>query len=673
MYIIAMASFRKFTNIMCNDASYMNEALSLINSSFQPIDSTLTALSTLPNSGGYLKNNGSGTLSWDSPISGLTANRVVLSASATTITDNANLTFTSNNLVLGAGYVDAKTFYYLGGNKFISVNGNYHISIGVGAFHLSSAVDGCTAIGGFALAGNTGAYNTAISYNALGKGTSGNYLIAIGVNSQYNNLSASYNIAIGHTTLFTNSTGDSNLAIGFQVLYNCIDGSANNGLGKGSLFNLTHGGINNAYGAYTLYNLTTGSANCCFGYYSGYTTNGSNNVYLGNYSGYSSTGSYNVCIGDDAGRNLQGGNYNTIIGGYAGRDMNATASFNVFIGWNAGGNETGSNLLYIANSATTTPLIYGNFSTPLVRINGRLDVTGAISDEDTSGGVWINKVGSLGGIYGLHSGGGTYNDLEIRCQATAQLYLSTTGKIGIATTGALGALCVNGGVSVGVDTDAGDNNLLVDGNIYIGTTTEYLSNSSNDVLLTTTANKTLKLGTVVYEDLQFPVLTGKVPSSHTPTWETFTTNTNAYSFTVDDYIDLSCVEIPHCWVQGSKGDFHLHVTLKDANSSGANRYAKFICYVAYALSNTTAWSAWTEVSTIGGELTIPTGTSALTSRYLDLGDLTLTGYTVGTQIRVRVKRIAATGGTEYASNIFITQVGCHLQNDTIGSRQETTK
>jgi hypothetical protein len=56
-----------------------------------------------------------------------------------------------------------------------------------------------------------------------------------------------------------------------------------------------------------------------------------------------------------------------------------------------------------------------------------------------------------------------------------------------------------------------------------------------------------------------------------------------------------------------------------------------------------------------------------------MGDLTLTGYKVGSQIKVRIKRIAATGGTEYNSHIFITQCGVHLKNDTIGSRAEITK
>jgi len=40
---------------------------------------------------------------------------------------------------------------------------------------------------------------------------------------------------------------------------------------------------------------------------------------------------------------------------------------------------------------------------------------------------------------------------------------------------------------------------------------------------------------------------------------------------------------------------------------------------------------------------------------------------------LRVKRIAATGGTEYAGSIFLTQAGVHLEADTVGSRTELVK
>ena len=172
----------------------------------------------------------------------------------------------------------------------------------------------------------------------------------------------------------------------------------------------------------------------------------------------------------------------------------------------------------------------------------------------------------------------------------------------------------------------------------------------------------------VYNDLQFSVGAGKVPAAHTPNYETFTTNTKEYSFAVNDYIDLASNEVPHSWKLATSGDLHLHVTTKGANSTGGDVFAKFTIYISYAQPT----GVWVETP-FTAELTIPNGTSALQFFYLDIGDIDLTGFGLSTQIKPRVVRIAATGGTEYSGNIFINQFGIHMQEDTVGSRTESTK
>ena len=172
----------------------------------------------------------------------------------------------------------------------------------------------------------------------------------------------------------------------------------------------------------------------------------------------------------------------------------------------------------------------------------------------------------------------------------------------------------------------------------------------------------------VWEDLQFPIETGKVPTSGYPDWEPFTAKTSAYGFAVDEKIDCQANELPHSWKLGTTVHPHLHITTKAANSTGGDRFAKFTIDIAYAKTGGT----WTETPRTA-ELTIPNGTAALQLFYLDMGDLALTGYTIGTEIKPRVKRIAATGGTEYSGNIFITQLGMHYERDALGSRTETTK
>jgi len=212
------------------------------------------------------------------------------------------------------------------------------------------------------------------------------------------------------------------------------------------------------------------------------------------------------------------------------------------------------------------------------------------------------------------------------------------------------------------------------GRVYLEDTSTYLDNNSGDIDVYTAANKTIELQTVVYDDVQFPTGSGKVPASNAPHWQALTTNTSSYAFIVDDYIDLQCAELPHWWKQGTNGDVHLHLTIHTLQNSGGNQYAKFTVWIAYVDTN----EVWVEQAAITKEITIANNTAANTALYLDMGDATLTNYLIGGQVKVRVKRIAATTGDEYGTgltdgDIYITQVGMHLQKDTLGSRQETIK
>jgi hypothetical protein len=120
---------------------------------------------------------------------------------------------------------------------------------------------------------------------------------------------------------------------------------------------------------------TTGWANTFIGCYAGlYNTMGSWNTYIGRSAGVTATGFHNTFIGYFAGNANTNGNYNTFVGGTAG--YGATGSGNVFLGYRAGYNSSGSNKLFIANSDTTAPLIYGEFDNRTLTINGNLEVIG---------------------------------------------------------------------------------------------------------------------------------------------------------------------------------------------------------------------------------------------------------------------------------------------------------
>lgn len=136
--------------------------------------------------------------------------------------------------------------------------------------------------------------------------------------------------------------------------------------------------------------LTTGGANVFAGYEAGRdNTTGDYNVFVGYDAGYqNTTGSYSTFLGLGAGRaNIQG-TINTFAGYYAGNStvdgsrnvyignqaggQNVSGTHNIFIGDHAGEFEPGSYKLYIDPTNTASPLIYGDFLTSTLEVNGQL-------------------------------------------------------------------------------------------------------------------------------------------------------------------------------------------------------------------------------------------------------------------------------------------------------------
>ena len=121
---------------------------------------------------------------------------------------------------------------------------------------------------------------------------------------------------------------------------------------------------------------STGNYNTFLGYGSGTNNNGSCcNTFIGFQSGrYNTTGASNTFIGYQSGAfGVNTGYNNTYIGFQSG--YHADANNSVFLGFKSGYNATRENILYIANSDTDNPLIYGEFDTGLVKVNGRLQST----------------------------------------------------------------------------------------------------------------------------------------------------------------------------------------------------------------------------------------------------------------------------------------------------------
>jgi hypothetical protein len=206
-------------------------------------------------------------------------------------------------------------------------------------------------------------------------------------------------IAIGYQALYTNKGRQSgNIAIGNKALFMAqrdviisttisgLSGSFNVAVGNNALQNNTGGFENTAVGGLAASNTTNGYSNTSIGGSAGRLgTTAIENTYLGRRAGYSNlTGNKNVALGYAAGWSNLG-------------------SGSVFLGNLAGYYDTSSNKLYISNSSTTTPLIYGDFAAKRLRINGTLELSGAtgagyvLTDVSGNGILALKPVGATGG------------------------------------------------------------------------------------------------------------------------------------------------------------------------------------------------------------------------------------------------------------------------------------
>ncbi|MCE7991050.1 MAG: hypothetical protein HEP71_03685 [Roseivirga sp.] len=179
--------------------------------------------------------------------------------------------------------------------------------------------------------------------------------------------------------LDTNTVAEENVLIGIESGNRLMTGIRNTFLGYRSGQNLTTGNSNVFLGTKAGRVNTTGSSNIVIGLRAGeLNETGSYNTLLGDQAGNKLKGSYNTFLGSSAGSSLQSGLGNVFLGTSAGLRSEA-GNLNVFLGARAGFSEMGSERLYIENSDSVSPLIYGEFDNDLVRVNGDLDVTGEIT------------------------------------------------------------------------------------------------------------------------------------------------------------------------------------------------------------------------------------------------------------------------------------------------------
>jgi len=320
-----------------------------------------------------------------------------------------------------SSYTNSAFFGYQAGHS----GGNNSVFVGYEAGKSDGVqlVNDTVAIGHQALTAlTTGAGNTAVGYQASDAMTVSAYTTSLGYQAlssvNATGTTADGSTAVGYQALTALTTGEQNTAIGYQAGDSITTASYNTllgyqaGRGHTNLFGLvaigsaagkggasystfvghmagagTSGNNNTAIGFQAL-NLTTGG--------------GTGNVAVGR-KALGGTGqlTQNVAIGELAGAGYGNKSNNVFIGYSAGSSL-TTGSSNVLIGYTAGNTlTTESNKLYIENSNSTTPLIYGEFDNDILRVNGTLQV----NDPSSTGYAFPTATGTLGQVLEVDANG----------------------------------------------------------------------------------------------------------------------------------------------------------------------------------------------------------------------------------------------------------------------------
>lgn len=259
-----------------------------------------------------------------------------------------------------------------GSSLYSNQSGNSNTAVGVNASYSNSTGSSNTAIGANSLYSGTTSYNTAIGSYALYSATTGSSNTAVGYQAAYSTLTGAKNAVFGSQALYSNSTGENNTAVGSGALYGNTKGSENAGLGTDALKTNTTGSDNVAAGYDSLFSTTTGSKD----------------VALGSGSLYSNTtGDRNTAIGYQAGKNIANGDENLCIGSGAGPSV---------------GNAGEDGRLYIETNSSYTDsnsLIYGDFRSRSVKVNGSFTITGSGFVNGTTAIVSDLRVKNVVGAY----------------------------------------------------------------------------------------------------------------------------------------------------------------------------------------------------------------------------------------------------------------------------------
>lgn len=341
--------------------------------------------------------NASSMLDITSTNSGLLIPRVSLTSASDTTTIASPVT---SLLVYNSGFSPNGYYYWNGSLWVLLATGNNIDWSLTGNSGTSSATN---------FLGTTDNIDIVFKRNSIRAGYIGDpYYDPITFDYNNGNTVFGANSLVNPTINIGTQTGVRNTAFGVNVMPGLTTGRLNIGVGDFALFSNTSGIGNLAIGNGALYSNSTAS----------------NNVAIGRNALTTSNADNNTAVGFASLRQNVSGTNNTALGFEALRGVLGSGS--IGIGYQAGRLETGSNKLYIENSNAdaNNALIYGEFDTNIVRVNGTLQ----ISNPAAAPGYALPNVRGTNGQFLQTNGAGATS------WASASNDWSVTGNSGLSGT-----------------------------------------------------------------------------------------------------------------------------------------------------------------------------------------------------------------------------------------------
>jgi hypothetical protein len=290
-----------------------------------------------------------------------------------------------------------------------------------------------------------------------------------------------HNVLIGDSAgYYSDETAIRNVIIGHRAGYHNTGGWDNVFIGDSAGYNNLGGRYNTITGSWAGYLNTEGSANAFYGLTSGMSnTTGRYNSYYGGYSGYlSDTGNYNSYFGYSAGANNTG-NKNVFLG--YGTGAMSTGDSSVFIGYRAGRAENHSQRLYIANSQTTSPLVYGEFDKKMLRFNAsRLEIKNPLENTILGDSAGWHTTGVRNVFVGSRSGYNTDEANDNTFVGDSAGYTNSTGSGNVFVGNWSGYVNTTGIDNLFAGLGAGMSNTEGNFNVMLGRTAGYASTTGDN-------------------------------------------------------------------------------------------------------------------------------------------------------------------------------------------------